>query len=188
MLVVAAFVAFSFGVSLLPSNRELRQTLKRGKSCPALVSDADYALDLTDALTHEAVRAQETKPEPNLIAPENRSRQNAFADETTHSAADAVEPSGFCSMPSGHADDDAQRAAGRFKRKCSTVADRYLLSRKETEVLYLLAKGRNSAVIQESLYISAGTANTHMRHIYRKLNVHSQRELMDLVESEALED
>lgn len=74
-------------------------------------------------------------------------------------------------------------AAGRFKRKCAMVANTFLLSRKETEVLYLLARGRNSATIQESLYISAGTANTHMRHIYRKLDVHSQGELIDLVES-----
>lgn len=76
-----------------------------------------------------------------------------------------------------------RNSAGRFKRKCAAVANMFLLSRKETEVLYLLARGRNSATIQESLYISAGTANTHMRHIYRKLDVHSQRELIDLVES-----
>lgn len=50
-------------------------------------------------------------------------------------------------------------------------------------MLFLLSKGRNSAAIQEALYISAGTANTHMRHIYRKLDVHSQHELIDLVES-----
>ena len=65
----------------------------------------------------------------------------------------------------------------------AAVADTFLLSRKETEVLLLLAKGRNSAAIQEALYISAGTANTHMRHIYRKLDVHKQQELIDLVET-----
>lgn len=99
-----------------------------------------------------------------------------------------------------HASDDAEGAGrrkglhdtedassfermGRFKRKCVAVADTFLLSRKETEVLFLLAKGRNSSAIQEILFISAGTANTHMRNIYRKLNVHSQQELIALVES-----
>ena len=72
--------------------------------------------------------------------------------------------------------------AGRFKRKCELVANRYLLSKKETEVLFLLAKGRNAAYIQEQLYISEGTARTHMRHIYKKLDIHTQQELMDLVE------
>lgn len=79
-------------------------------------------------------------------------------------------------------------AMGRFKRKCSVVADRYLLSRKETEVMFLLAKGYKSAQIQETLFISEGTANTHMRHIYRKLDVHSQRELMDMVDAEVVPD
>lgn len=73
--------------------------------------------------------------------------------------------------------------AGRFKRACELVANRYLLSKKETEVLFLLAKGRNAAYIQEQLYISEGTARTHMRHIYQKLDIHSQQELMDLVEN-----
>jgi DNA-binding CsgD family transcriptional regulator len=80
------------------------------------------------------------------------------------------------------------RQRGRFKRKCMVVANTYLLSRKETEVLFLLAKGRNAAAIQEILYIAAGTANTHMRHIYRKLDVHSQQELIELVESTEIGD
>lgn len=82
----------------------------------------------------------------------------------------------------------AKAKQGRFKRKCAAVASTYMLSMKETEVLYLLAKGYNSAMIQESLYIAAGTANTHMRHIYRKLDIHSQQELINLVESAEVED
>lgn len=85
---------------------------------------------------------------------------------------------------SAESDESKRHTMGRFKRKCSVVADRYLLSRKETEVMFLLAKGYKSAQIQETLFISEGTVNTHMRHIYRKLDVHSQRELMDLVDAE----
>lgn len=81
-----------------------------------------------------------------------------------------------------HAESPEKARAGRFKRKCELVANRYLLSKKETEVLFLLAKGRNAAYIQEQLYISEGTARTHMRHIYKKLDIHTQQELMDLVE------
>lgn len=77
---------------------------------------------------------------------------------------------------------------GRFKRKCAKVAETYLLSRKETEVLFLLAKGRNAAAIQQALYIAPGTTNTHMRHIYRKLDVHSQQELIELVEATELDE
>lgn len=75
------------------------------------------------------------------------------------------------------------KKAGWFKRKCIVIANRYLLSKKETEVLFLLAKGRNAAYIQEQLYISEGTARTHMRHIYKKLDIHTQQELIDLVDT-----
>lgn len=79
------------------------------------------------------------------------------------------------------------RRSAPFRAKCETVANTYLLSARETEVLYLLAKGLNSASIQEKLYISEGTAKTHIRHIYRKLDIHSQQELMRIVESVSYE-
>ena len=72
---------------------------------------------------------------------------------------------------------------GRFRAKCETVANTYLLSARETEVMFFLAKGHNAAYIQEKLYISEGTAKTHIRHIYRKLDIHTQQELMRMVES-----
>lgn len=79
---------------------------------------------------------------------------------------------------------EAHRGSSKrwFKQNCETVANRYLLSRRETDVLFLLAKGYNSAAIQEKLYIAEGTAKTHIRHIYRKLDVHTQQELMRMVE------
>ena len=77
---------------------------------------------------------------------------------------------------------DAVRGGGRFRGKCETVANTFLLSRRETEILFLLAKGHNAAYIQEKLYISEGTAKTHIRHIYRKCDVHNQQDLMRMVE------
>lgn len=72
---------------------------------------------------------------------------------------------------------------GRFMRRCDTVAQTFLLSARETEVLYLLAKGRSINHIMEELVISEGTAKTHINHVYKKLNVHSRHELLDLIES-----
>lgn len=76
-----------------------------------------------------------------------------------------------------------ERRKGRFMRRCDQVADTYLLSRRETDVLYLLAKGRNVSYIKDKLYISEGTAKTHVHHVYKKLNVHSQQELIALIDS-----
>ncbi|WP_418256191.1 response regulator transcription factor, partial [Gordonibacter urolithinfaciens] len=57
-----------------------------------------------------------------------------------------------------------------------------LLSRRETEVMFLLAKGHNAAYIQDKLCISKSTAKTHISHIYRKLDIHNQQELLSMVE------
>ena len=48
--------------------------------------------------------------------------------------------------------------------------------------MFFLAKGHTAAYTPEKLYISEGTAKTHIRHVYKKTNVHSQQELMRLVE------
>lgn len=90
-------------------------------------------------------------------------------------------------MLAGTSEQETIRRSAPFRAKCETVANTYLLSVRETEVLYLLAKGLNSASIQEKLYISEGTAKTHIRHIYRKLDIHSQQELMRIVESASYE-
>lgn len=84
-------------------------------------------------------------------------------------------------------EDDAPASASAkermpFHERCQLTADLFLLSHRELEILYLLAKGRNAAFIQRELVISEGTVRTHMRNIYRKAGVHSQQELMDLVE------
>jgi DNA-binding CsgD family transcriptional regulator len=71
----------------------------------------------------------------------------------------------------------------KFREKCQIIGNTYMLSLREQEVLFYLAKGYNAALIQEKLYISEGTTKTHMRHIYRKLNVHTQQDLIRIVES-----
>ncbi|MBS5450280.1 MAG: response regulator transcription factor [Coriobacteriia bacterium] len=81
----------------------------------------------------------------------------------------------------GEGDGDTVRK-GRFVRRCEYVADTFLLSRRETDVLFLLAKGRNVSFICEQLYISEGTAKTHVNHVYKKLGVHSRQELIKLID------
>lgn len=42
---------------------------------------------------------------------------------------------------------------------------------------------RTLAIIARDLHIAQGTARTHIENIYRKLDVHKQQELIDLVEN-----
>ncbi len=84
--------------------------------------------------------------------------------------------------------DSRSRAKGRFHARCEEIADMYLLSRRETEVMFLLAKGHNAAFIQDKLCISKSTAKTHINHIYRKLDIHTQQELLNMVEERPSHD
>ena len=54
---------------------------------------------------------------------------------------------------------------------------------RETEVLGLLARGRTQAGIAKRLGISPGTAHSHIVHVYQKLGVGKQQELIEKVES-----
>lgn len=82
----------------------------------------------------------------------------------------------------------AETAASGFESNLSTsasvdvLADRFGLTPREREVAKLLAKGRSLPFIQNELHISRNTAQTHVRHIYRKLNVHTRQEFLDCVE------
>lgn len=196
-LAVLALVILPLGFSVLPNGAEMRSSLARGRFCPSFAHETDiedFMRDLpapTAAGAVVAVPAEGASEEP--AAPEMPAPSTVDAPGTTPATAPVPQPAPAPASPAPEppatptstpqAAETPAQTAGRFKRKCAAVADTFLLSRKETEVLFLLAKGRNSAAIQENLYISAGTANTHMRHIYRKLDVHSQHELIDLVES-----
>lgn len=95
--------------------------------------------------------------------------------------ADASVGTGLAGGTGGAGEGDEVRK-GRFVRRCEYVADTFPLSRRETDVLFLLAKGRNVSFICEQLYISEGTAKTHVNHVYKKLGVHSRQELIKLID------
>lgn len=63
------------------------------------------------------------------------------------------------------------------------IAERYGLSPRESDVLPLLLEGRTIVRIQETLFISAGTVSTHIRHIYQKTGQANRQELIDLAKA-----
>ncbi|BAK45373.1 helix-turn-helix transcriptional regulator [Eggerthella sp. YY7918] len=71
-----------------------------------------------------------------------------------------------------------------FDQACDEVIDTFGLTPRESDVLRLLARGRTSPVIQEKLFLSHNTVKTHVRHIYAKLDIHSQQELINIIERE----
>lgn len=64
-----------------------------------------------------------------------------------------------------------------------SFAKTYGLTPREREVAVLLAEGRTQPYIRERLFLSKSTVATHVASIYRKCDVHSKQEFIDLTRS-----
>lgn len=112
----------------------------------------------------------------------------AFALIVLLSLAVAITPFGFDQLTRPGALDEKDRAdndrrrIGAWRQTCLDIALHASLTPREREVFFLLAKGRNSEYIGKELFISIHTARTHTYRIYRKLDIASQQELINLVE------
>ncbi|MEC4184007.1 LuxR C-terminal-related transcriptional regulator [Adlercreutzia sp. R21] len=94
---------------------------------------------------------------------------NVAGEESEKAASSEVQP-------------DGGRAPISYTERFAALAADYSLTRRETEVAELLARGRNLPYVEETLVISHGTAQTHARHIYQKMGVHTRQEFIDLVD------
>lgn len=70
---------------------------------------------------------------------------------------------------------------------CDKLAVERSLTNREREVLGMLARGHNGYHVRDELSLSYNTVKTYVKRIYQKLDVHSQQELIDLVENRAEE-
>ena len=57
------------------------------------------------------------------------------------------------------------------------------LTERESEIMELIVEGDTMRRIGEKLFISLGTVQTHSKNLYRKLDIHSKQELLDLIKS-----
>lgn len=63
----------------------------------------------------------------------------------------------------------------------TTIPHGYGLTERENEVAHLLAKGCSYSAISEQLFISIPTVKTHTSNVYKKCNVKSKYELIQLL-------
>lgn len=61
-------------------------------------------------------------------------------------------------------------------------AEVYKLTEREREVADLFLQGRSLKKVASLLVISPNTVQSHIKSVYRKLDIHSKDELIDLVE------
>lgn len=71
--------------------------------------------------------------------------------------------------------------AKRVESQCQSLAAERGLTARETNILIRIASGQTAAAIAEEDIISLNTVRTHIARIHRKLDVHSQAELLELV-------
>lgn len=71
-----------------------------------------------------------------------------------------------------------------WERVCIGMGEKAGLSPRQQEIFFYLARGRNATHIESKLVISHHTVKSHIYRIYQKTGVHSQQELIDLVEAE----
>ena len=72
---------------------------------------------------------------------------------------------------------------GDLEPRCSTIARDFHLTERERDVFLLLARGYSQRGIADKLFVSENTVKSHRRHIYQKLGIGSQQELIDMIEA-----
>ena len=103
------------------------------------------------------------------------------------SASEAVGASGIGAAAAGAPTPVGAPVRPAIDRLCAAVGDRFELTPRERDVLFLLVQNYRAPYIAEKLVVSQSTVKTHMRNLYGKLGVHSQAELLLLIDREAEE-
>jgi two-component system NarL family response regulator len=100
--------------------------------------------------------------------------KSAAGEQLVHAIASAAKGKTYLCPESAATLVDASR---RGSLTASSARANKRLGRRETEVLRLLAEGKSSPQIAESLHIAASTVDVHRRNIMEKLELHSVAEL-----------
>lgn len=169
-LVLVLMLALLLGYALLPRRREIRAIIVQDRTVDP---DATASEEDTGDVAAAVVSSLESPSAMPVIVP-------APGVPNAETLAEQERESASASAESGAEHQVVVKR--RFHDACEELADRYLLSRRESEVMFLLAKGHNASYIQDKLCISRSTAKTHINHIYKKLDIHTQQELLNMVD------
>lgn len=71
----------------------------------------------------------------------------------------------------------------KFNRTSSLLKSVNILTKRETQILYLISEGFRTAQVAEQLFISASTVSTHRKHMIRKLNAKSTAHLVGIAKN-----
>ena len=176
LALVVSLIALAVASSLLPRREDIMAIVVHSFK-PAEMWGADEDVNATQIDSAQVAR-QAGAWEAGV---ERAGKRDDNTIPKSHSGTPYAQPAPLAAAGAVTETDEVRK--GRFVRRCEYIADTYLLSRRETDVLFLLAKGRNVGYITQQLCISEGTAKTHVNHVYKKCGVHSRQELICLIDS-----
>ncbi|WP_350454385.1 helix-turn-helix transcriptional regulator [Slackia heliotrinireducens] len=100
------------------------------------------------------------------------------------SVAQAASSTGAQAGQSQSNDESAgETLADKVQAACDAVADAYALSPREREILHYLGRGYGPRYLATILPIKENTIRSHVRNIYTKTDVHTQPDLLVLIDS-----
>lgn len=169
VLLVILFVLLA--ARLMPNESVMVRNAVRCPAVRLMTLELDEKLDIN--AEHQTADAVAPEAQSSEVAP---SVGGARAADATAASASNSDPFGKTQR------EQAGEAGGKFSRKVRRVAETYMLTERETDILFEWVKGNGAAYIQEKYCISEGTVKTHIRNIYRKLNVHKKSDLMRLID------
>ena len=127
---------------------------------------------------------------PDIERPRARLNRSRIAD--TRNDASTANSSATASLDTApgpksptrqlEADMQAAETPSSLTDRFAALAQAKGLTAREIEICLLLAQGRSRPYIREKLVISKSTVDTHARHAYAKLGIHTNQELIDLLE------
>jgi DNA-binding CsgD family transcriptional regulator/DNA-binding Lrp family transcriptional regulator len=195
-------------IALAVGDRELAESAvadanRRAQLCPgvpSLAAIAAHARGLLDGDVDEllaAVRLFKRSPRSLAIAAAWEDLGLAHQRQgTTDSAIDALTKALVIFSRAGATQDAARlrsslRALG-IRRRVATaekpVTGWAAMTKSELAVAELVANGLTNREIAERLFVSPHTVNTHLRHVFAKLQVHSRVDLTRVATERNLED
>lgn len=172
VLLVILFVLLA--ARLMPNESVMVRNAVRCPAVRLMTLELDEKLDIN--AEHQAADAVALEAQPIEAVPSAGGTRAADATAAPASSALNSDPFGKAQ----HA--QTGETGGKFSRKIRRVAETYMLTERETDILFEWVKGNGAAYIQEKYCISEGTVKTHIRNIYRKLDVHKKSDLMRLID------
>lgn len=85
------------------------------------------------------------------------------------------------------ADSSQSEASDAFSSACHMLSKSAHLTKRESDILVLLAKGHTIKSVASKFTVSPSTIKTQTHSVYTKLGVHTRQDLIDLVERRAQE-